>query len=130
MPALSTHALSQTREGTPCNHEFPLRHAINCLFSAMAFVAAHLFSTAPRNHMAKPSLTSLSMLPLTLGGHRMDLEDAIVIFAKATRTRFGTGTMKRIQRGIDEFRQRGDEEGVLLWEKVRSLISKMEKPPE
>jgi len=58
------------------------------------------------------------------------LEEAIEIFARASRTRFGANAVLKTQERIDQLDHLGDAEGVRVWEHVRLLIQEMQSKTE
>jgi hypothetical protein len=55
------------------------------------------------------------------------LDEAIQIYARATRTWFGTRAVMRTQDRIEMLRKTGDLDGVRVWERVKCAIAEHEE---
>ena len=55
------------------------------------------------------------------------LDEAIGIYARASRAWFGPGAAKKTQDRIEELRKAGDIEGVRVWQKVKSTIEQLDE---
>ena len=58
---------------------------------------------------------------------QITLDEAILIYARASRAWFGSAAIKRTQERIDELRGAGDLDGVRVWERVKKTIAELEK---
>lgn len=55
------------------------------------------------------------------------LDEAIGIYARASRAWFGPGAAQKTQDRIEELRKAGDIEGVRVWQKVKSTIEQLDE---
>jgi hypothetical protein len=55
------------------------------------------------------------------------LEQSIDIYARATRTWFGTEAVSKTQERIDHFRETGDAEGLEVHEQVKRHILELDR---
>lgn len=55
------------------------------------------------------------------------LDQAIGIYARASRAWFGPGAAQKTQDRIEELQEAGDAEGVRVWKKVKSTIEQLEE---
>jgi hypothetical protein len=58
----------------------------------------------------------------------ISLDEAIVIYAKASRAWFGSNAVKKTQEKIDLLRSKGDLEGSRVFERVRGALERLERP--
>ncbi|MBV8825400.1 MAG: hypothetical protein JO084_13475 [Bradyrhizobiaceae bacterium] len=56
----------------------------------------------------------------------IDLNDAIKIHARVSRTRFGRGAKKRALRTAQQLRRSGDQAGAAVWERMAAEIERAE----
>jgi hypothetical protein len=54
---------------------------------------------------------------------QIELADAIKIYAKACRARYGNGARKVALRRIQELRVKGDLDGVKVWEQLAAELT-------
>jgi hypothetical protein len=54
------------------------------------------------------------------------LDEAVGIYARASRAWFGPRAVKRTQDRIDMLRKAGDLDGVRVWERVKRAIAELE----
>jgi hypothetical protein len=55
------------------------------------------------------------------------LDEAIRIYAQASRARFGPRAVKRTQDRIEMLHKAGDLDGVRVWERVKRIIAELEE---
>jgi hypothetical protein len=55
------------------------------------------------------------------------LDEAIRIYAQASRARFGPRAVKKTQDRIDMLRKAGDLDGIRVWERVKLTIAELEE---
>lgn len=56
----------------------------------------------------------------------ISIDDAIDIYAKASRSWYGTAAVRRTEQQIERFRKSGDLEGVRVWERLKRAIKEQE----
>ncbi len=54
-------------------------------------------------------------------------DEAVRIYARASRAWFGSKARRRTQERIDELRRAGDQEGVRVWKAVKRHIKEIER---
>jgi hypothetical protein len=67
---------------------------------------------------------------MTIKGSRtvnVTLDEAIRIYARATRAWFGPRAVAKTQERIEILRKAGDLEGALVWERVKRTIAELEQ---
>jgi hypothetical protein len=57
----------------------------------------------------------------------LSLDDAVFIFAKANRARFGIGAARKTEEQIHELADVGDSEGVEVFERVKSAVHELDR---
>lgn len=56
--------------------------------------------------------------------------DAIQIHARASRAWFGVNAAHQAERRANHCREQGDDEGAVVWERVKSAVEEMDKAGE
>jgi len=54
----------------------------------------------------------------------IDLDDAIKIYARFSRARFGRGAKKRALKTVEQLRRKGDHAGAAVWERLAAEIDR------
>jgi hypothetical protein len=54
---------------------------------------------------------------------QINLDDAIKMYAKACKARYGSGARKMALRRVQELRVTGDAEGVRVWEQLAAELA-------
>ena len=60
----------------------------------------------------------------------IDLNEAITIYAKACKSRFGRRAHKKVMETAQTLRQRGDLQGASVWERVASELDQIRSRPK
>jgi len=55
------------------------------------------------------------------------LDEAILIYAKASRAWFGPLALQRTEERVEMARKAGDLEGIRVWERVKRVIAELER---
>jgi hypothetical protein len=59
----------------------------------------------------------------------IDIDDAIKIYARASRSRYGRKARKRILETAEALRAQGDQAGALVWERVAFEMDQVDAEP-
>jgi hypothetical protein len=59
----------------------------------------------------------------------IDLNEAIRIHARVSRTRYGRGAKKRALKTAEVLRRNGDHAGAAVWERLAAEIGRQERLP-
>jgi hypothetical protein len=57
---------------------------------------------------------------------QVSLDQAVEIYARASRAWFGVAAQKRIEERANELSQKEDYEGARIWQRVNKAIQKLE----